>query len=82
VTVVALLWGILALIGLFIGLVPCLGSLNWLNIPFSLAGLLVSMLAVSQAPIDRKSGAIAGIVMCAIAALVGVVRLVMGGGIF
>ncbi len=80
-TVLSLVWGILALLGLFVGLVPCLGSLHWLNIPFSVVGLIVGIVAMSRAPADRKSGAIGGTVMCAIAVFVGVVRLIAGGGI-
>lgn len=80
-TVLSLVWGILALCGLFVGLVPCLGSLNWINIPFATVGLIVGVVALSKAPPEKKGSAIAGIVMCAIAMLVGFVRLVMGGGI-
>ena len=32
---ITLAWGILAICGMFIGFIPCLGSLNWLNIPFA-----------------------------------------------
>ena len=37
--------------------------------------------ALSQAPPDKKGGAVAGTVMCTIAALVGLLRLIAGGGI-
>jgi hypothetical protein len=73
-----LVWGIVAILGMFL---PCLGALNWLNIPFSLVGLIVSVIATSQAPPDKKNLAIAGIVLCAFAAVFGLIRLVLGGGI-
>src|SRR5262249_22255616 len=41
--VLSLIWGLLALLGMFIGIIPCLGALNWLNIPFAVAGLIVSL---------------------------------------
>jgi len=80
-TVLSLVWGILALCGLFVGLIPCLGSLNWLNVPFSVLGLIVGIIALSKAPSDQKGGPVAGTIMCTIAALMGLLRLIMGGGI-
>lgn len=80
-SVVSLVWGILSLLGLFVAFVPCLGSLNWLNIPFSVIGLIISIVAVSKAPPDKKGAPIAGTVMCAIAVMLGMFRLIAGGGI-
>jgi hypothetical protein len=76
-----LVWGIVAILGMGVAFLPCLGALNWLNIPFSLVGLIVSVIATSQAPPDKKNLAIAGIVLCAFAAVFGLIRLVLGGGI-
>jgi hypothetical protein len=76
-----LVWGIVAILGMGVAFLPCLGALNWLNIPFSLVGLVVSVIATSQAPPDKKNLAIIGIVLCAFAAALGLVRLVLGGGI-
>jgi hypothetical protein len=64
-----------------VAFLPCLGALNWLNIPFSLVGLIVSVIATSQAPPDKKNIAIGGIVLCACAAGFGLIRLVLGGGV-
>ncbi|MBI1787218.1 MAG: hypothetical protein HYR60_06660 [Acidobacteria bacterium] len=80
-TILALIWGILALCGMFVAFFPCLGSLNWLNIPFSVVGLIVSLIALLTSKDGNKGGAIAGVVMCAVAALLGIIRLVAGGGI-
>jgi hypothetical protein len=79
--VVALVWGILSLCGMFIGFVPCLGALNWINIPFSAVGLLVSIIAHGKAPLDKKGQAMAGIVMNGIAVVLGGIRLVAGAGV-
>lgn len=79
--VLSLVWGILAVLGLGIAFLPCLGALNWLNIPFSVVGLIISVIASSQAPPDKKNMATIGIVLCAIAAVFGLIRLVAGGGI-
>jgi hypothetical protein len=64
-----------------VAFLPCLGALNWINIPFSLGGLIVSAIATSQAPLDKKNMAIGGIVLCAFAAVFGLIRLVLGGGV-
>ena len=46
--ILSLVWGILAILGLGIAFVPCLGSLNWLNIPFAVVGAIISYTARSQ----------------------------------
>lgn len=78
---VSLIWGILAMIGMGVGFLPCLGSLNWLNIPFSGIGLIISIVALSQAPPERRGGAVAGTVLCALGVGLGFIRLMAGGGI-
>jgi hypothetical protein len=77
----SLIWGILAVIGMFVAFFPCLGSLNWLNIPFSAVGLVVSIIAVATSKEPRKGAGIAGIALCAIAVLLGLIRLAIGGGV-
>ena len=77
----SLIWGILAIGGMLIAFFPCLGSLNWLNIPFSVAGLIVGVIAVVTAKDGKKGAAIAGIVLCSVAAVFGMIRLAAGGGV-
>ncbi len=77
----ALVWGILAIAGMVVAFFPCLGSLNWLNIPFSGVGLVISIIAVATSKEEKKGGGIAGIVLCAIAVLLGLIRLIIGGGV-
>jgi hypothetical protein len=76
---IALIWGILAVAGLGLAMFPCLGALNWLNIPFAIVGLIISIVATSNAPTENRGTAIAGLVLNAIAIAFGVLRLVLGG---
>lgn len=79
--VLSLIWGILAAIGMIVAFFPCLGSLNWLNIPFAALGLVFSIVAVATSRQQQKGAGIAGIVLCAVAVLLGLIRLALGGGI-
>jgi uncharacterized RDD family membrane protein YckC len=79
--VVGLAWGILAVIGFFVALLPCLGSLNWINIPFSSIGLILNIVALVTAKTPSKGKAIVGLILCAVAVLIGVIRLAAGGGV-
>ncbi len=78
---ISLVWGILAVLGLGVAFIPCFGSLNWLNIPFAIVGLIISIVATTKAPPGQNGSAIAGIVLNALAVLLGMVRLIVGGGI-
>ncbi len=79
--VLSLVWGILAVLGMVVGFFPCLGALNWINIPFSIAGLIVSIIALATTRNPRKGAAIAGLILCAAAVILGGFRLLIGGGI-
>ena len=72
--------GIIAFFWMFIALIPFLGWLNWINIPFSIIGLILSILGYSQR--RQQVLGLIGIVLCGIAITVGVLRLNLGGGIF
>ena len=75
---VSLIIGILVGVGMAIGFIPCLGWFNWLNIPLAIIGLIFGIIAMTQG--DNKGTA--GFVICAIAIVLGLARLVLGGGIF
>lgn len=79
--VLSLVWGILAGIGMLVAFFPCLGSLNWLNIPFAAIGLIISIIALSTTKQSSKGGSIAGIIICAVAMIFGILRLIAGGGV-
>jgi uncharacterized membrane protein YjjP (DUF1212 family) len=80
---IALAWGVLAIGGMLVAFVPCLGALNWLNIPFAGLGLLVCVLSVVLAAARRQNVAapVAGAVCCIVAMFFGLLRLAMGGGL-
>jgi len=77
----ALVWGILALLGMLVAFFPCLGALNWLNIPFSVVGIIIGAVALAGAGNAPRGGAVAGLVCSGVAALFGFIRLVIGGGL-
>lgn len=80
--VVSLVWGLLAFLGMLVGFLPCLGALNWLNIPFAIAGLVISIIAlVSRSANANRGGAIVGLACCALAIGVGLIRLTLGSGV-
>lgn len=77
----SLVMGILSIFGMLFGFIPCLGAFNWINIPFALIGLVISIVAYTQEDGLPKNNATAGIIMCGIAAFFGLIRLFLGGGI-
>ena len=79
-SIFSLIWGILAILGMAVGIIPCLGSFNYLNIPFSVLGLLFSVLAIVLS--SKKELAFVGLILCAVAIFIGGIRLVIGFGIF
>ena len=79
-SILSLVWGVLATLGMVVAFIPCFGTINYLNIPFAVFGLLFSVLAIALS--SNKEYAIAGCVLCAIAIVLGAVRLVLGFGVF
>jgi hypothetical protein len=79
--ILSLIWGILAILGMIVGFFPCLGALNWINIPFSGIGIIISCIAMSSAGVKPKGSSIAGLICCIVALLFGLIRLVLGGGV-
>jgi hypothetical protein len=78
----SLVLGIISIFGMLFAFIPCLGIFNWLNIPFAMIGLIISILAYNEEDESPKGNAIGGIFMCAIAIFFGSIRLIIGGGIF
>ncbi len=73
--------GILALCGMMVGFVPCLGWANWFNIPFAFAGLIFSIVAHAVTRGPRQNSLVA-MILCVLAILIGSKRLMAGFGIF
>jgi hypothetical protein len=81
VQTLSLVWGVLAFLGMLVGFLPCLGALNRLNIPFAAVGLILGVIAVATSKTRNNGPAIAGIVGCAIAVVIGLLRLKLGAGV-
>lgn len=79
--IISLIWGILAIIFMIIGFVPCLGALNWVIIPFAGVGIIIGAIAIAVSSQRTRSSAIAGLVLCTIALFFGIIRLILGGGV-
>lgn len=79
--VLSLVWGILAILGMVVGFIPCLGALNWLNIPFAGIGIIISGIALGTAGNQPNGSSVAGLVCCIVTLFFGVFRLVLGGGV-
>jgi hypothetical protein len=78
----SLVFGILVLVLMLVGFVPCFGALNWINIPLAGVGLIISIVALVQSRNGEDRGKIiAGLILCSIALIFGLIRLMMGGGI-
>jgi hypothetical protein len=79
-----LIFGILAIVGMIIGLIPCLATINWLNIPFATIGLIIGIISLVNNDSQNKTSGITGIVLCSIAVIFGLIRLIIslvfGGG--
>lgn len=81
--IVGLIFGILAVLGMLLGFIPCFGALNWLNIPFAIIGLVLSIVGYNQlSKLNLPTGApVTGIVLCVIAIVFGGIRLILGAGV-
>jgi hypothetical protein len=69
--IIGLILGILSALGMLLAFIPLLGWLNWINIPFAIIGLIISALVKSNG----------GMVLCGIAIILGMLRLMLGGGV-
>ena len=76
--------GILAIVFLCVSLPPCLGGINYINIPFALLGLVLGGLALGFGTDDKEETdrALGGLIVNAVVIVLGIVRLVIGGFLF
>ena len=88
----SLILGIITIIGMLIGFIPCLGWFNWLNLPLAAVGIVLGIIAYNDerqirydeynTPMGRNnSGLPLGVILCGSAFVFGLFRLVLGGGI-
>ena len=76
---IALVWGMLSIVGMAVAFLPCLGSLNWLNIPFAVVGLIISIVAAANGRPGRRGTAVAALLLNLVAVVLGALRLMAGG---
>jgi hypothetical protein len=73
--------GIVALSFMFVGLIPCLGWLNYINIALSFITLIIGIVGIASAKSETDRGAaVLGVAMVVIAFFLGAGRLIIGGG--
>ncbi len=64
-----------------LGLVPCLGWLNWFTLIFGKMAVILSIVAlVADKDASRRSMAVIGLVLSSSAVVVAILRLIIGGG--
>ena len=76
--------GIASLCFMLLGLVPCLGWLNWFTLALGFGALVTGVIVLTQQPKDGmkndSSMAIPGLVIASLTLIIGGIRLVLGGG--
>ena len=78
---ISLLWGIVAMIWMVVALIPFLGWGNWFLIPFAAIGAVIAAIGIALTRTENRGRAKAGLVLNGIVIIVGVVRLMLGGGV-
>ena len=81
---IGMVMGIVILCVTVIGLVPCLGWMNWLTITVGPVTTILNLVAIilEQADANKRSKAVIGLVLALVAVIVGGIRLILGGGCF
>lgn len=69
--ILSILVGLVAALLAFIGLIPLLGWVNWFMLPVAFVGLVIGLL----------SGSNGGRNLCMVVIIIGILRLMLGGGI-
>ncbi len=71
----SLIWGLLAFVGMMFGFFPILVFINWLNLPFAVAGLIVGLASLVKSRPADYAPPIVGATCCALAIAIGIIRL-------
>ncbi len=69
--ILSIILGLVSSVVMLVGLIPLLGWINWLMLPFAVIGMIIGVFG------ERKTGLILNIIVAA----VGFLRLILGGGI-
>ena len=78
---ISLLWGIVSICWMVLAFIPLLGWGNWFLIPFASVGAIIGAVGIGTTAPGKRGRAKAGLVLNAIAIIVGIVRLNLGMGI-
>lgn len=79
--VISLLWGIVALIWMVLALIPLLGWGNWFLIPFAAVGAIIAAIGILFTAPANRGRAKTGLILNVVVIVVGIGRLVLGGGV-
>jgi hypothetical protein len=79
--VISVVWGIIAMLWMVLALVPLLGWGNWFLIPFAAVGAIIAAIGLVISAPGHHGRAKAGLILNAVAIVVGVIRLHLGGGL-
>lgn len=76
-----LIMGIIVLIAMIIGYIPCLGWTFWITLPVALIGLILSVIGlISNDNYNESKGpAVTGLILCLITLVFGFIRWAIGG---
>lgn len=79
---IGMVMGIVILCVAVIGLIPCLGWMNWLTVSLGPVTTIINLVAIilETADTNKRSKAVIGLVLALVAVVVGGIRLVLGGG--
>lgn len=78
---VAMSMGIVSVCMMLLGLVPCLGWINWMMILVAGVNKILCWVCIfTEKRPDARSKAVIGLVLTFVALFIGVIRLILGGG--
>lgn len=79
--IISLLWGIVALLWMVVAFIPLLGWGNWFLIPFAAVGAIIAAIGILFTSAQKRGRAKVGLLLNSLVILIGMIRLVFGGGI-
>lgn len=77
---ISLIWGIAMLLWMLLALIPLLGIMNWLVIPFAGIGAVIAAIAIALSREGHRGRAKAGLLLNVAVMIVAAIRLSLGGG--
>ena len=78
---ISLIWGIAMLLWMLLALIPLLGIMNWLVIPFAAIGAVIAAIGIALSRRGHRGRAKAGLLLNVAVMIVAAVRLHLGGGL-